>query len=166
MTYLIVILLQIFSYHWFMSSQSFLSPRTWSAYGSNSIAIYLSYFEVSLRVTRNPKGRLLNIINKIIESIICASVTENHLRSAYEKAHRSEYSNILASGSCLSISLKIIPVFSATSAFSYLRGAFSWISVPSDEESMRSVPLQSRKYGFLLGTEIFNCRPTTSNLSP
>jgi len=82
------------------------------------------YLEVCHRIARDPKCRFVNVADKVVQSAV-----EGHQRPlevgaacrASPTTHFSEYKSTFAKFSCRSISCRIMPVFSATSALSYLR---------------------------------------------
>jgi hypothetical protein len=104
---------------------------------------------------------------------IVIAIGQSTLINQKSNTYSSEFSNILARFSYRSNSFRIVPVFRATSSFSYL---IKWSALRSRTQSRQSTtdgsaeqtsrsPSQNQVDQILVPTDVVNCRTSVTDLS-
>ena len=111
-THSVIVFVKVCCHHWLVPRQRFL--------------------QVCKRIAGDTECRCFDVMRKRVKSGLITKLAKNlprlQRKGATKTTHCSEYRRILHSASCLKISLRIIPVFNATSSFSYPAKAAKIIS--------------------------------------
>lgn len=125
---------------------------------------YPTHLHVRKGVAARSKARLLDIVQEEVKSAtrIASSVTETAVTSLPLDTHSSEYSRIRAKFSYRKSSFRIVPVFRATSSFSYLEAKS--VLTPRTELD-RDSPAQNHVYELLVSPDIVHRRTAVPDLA-